>query len=254
MAQFIFGSGSIWGIPTIDLTGAAVTLPTPVPFGALQDVSLDLSSTLKELYGLYQDPIEVARGARKTTGKAKFARFEAAAFNLVFGETLVTGEIKAKELEAGTVSGAGNSVTVANNATFTVDMGVTYAANGVRMARGANSALGGGIYVCNSSNGVYTFNATDNNAAVQISYLYTSGTLPGQNFIVNNQLMGVMPKFKVVLNGKYGGKNMTITLNSCISSKLSLATKIEDWAIPEFDFQAMADSNNQLGSFSFAGS
>jgi hypothetical protein len=249
--QFIFGSGSLWAVPTVDLTGAAITVPTPVPFGVLQDVSLDLSSTLKELRGLYQDPVEVARGARKTTGKAKFARFEAAAFNLVFGETLLTGEIKAKELETGTV--AGNSVTVANNSTFTVDLGVTYAANGVRMTRGA-TATGNGVYACNASNGVYTFNAGDNNAAVLLSYLYTANALPGQNFIINNQLMGVMPKFKVVINGKYGGKNMTITLNSCISSKLSLATKLEDWTIPEFDFQAMADANNQMGSFSFAGS
>jgi len=59
--------GRSMGRPTIDITGAVIANPTPVPFGALQDISLDFSWTMKELYGQYQMPLAVGRGAAKVT-------------------------------------------------------------------------------------------------------------------------------------------------------------------------------------------
>ena len=68
-----FGSGVVWGIPTINLAGNNVVNPTPVPFGALQDVSVDFAFSVKELYGQYQFPIDVARGTATPDVSARAA-------------------------------------------------------------------------------------------------------------------------------------------------------------------------------------
>jgi len=242
-----FGSGILWGIPSITLAGVAITTPTPVPFGALQDVSVDISGSVKELFGQYQYPLAVARGTAKITGKAKSAQFQASLFNLVFGETPATGENKVINQESGTITG--NSVTVANNGTFLTDLGVSYSLTGLKLTRGA-TASAQGIY--SVSNGVYTFNSADNNTAVKISYIYTGAAAPGQIITINNQLLGNQPFFQLVMNQQFAGKNFTLTLFQCIASKLTMATKLEDWAIPEFDFAAMANSANQIGTISVA--
>ena len=248
--QYAFGSGVAWGVPTIDLTGTAVATPTPVPLAAMQEISCDISSSTKQLFGLYQFALAVARGTAKITGKAKMGRFDAAAFNLCFGETPVAGENKVSYQEAQTVTG--NNATVNNNSTFLTDLGVTYSSNGVSLTRGA-TASGPGIYACNTTTGIYTFNNADNNAAVKISYVYTTSLAPGSVITLINQLLGHQPFFKLVMNQTYAGKNFTLTLNRCISSKLSFATKLEDWNIPEFDFEAMADDSNIVGTMSTTG-
>ncbi|MBF1685289.1 MAG: hypothetical protein HXO78_11345, partial [Selenomonas sp.] len=64
-------------------------------------------------------------------------------------------------------------------------------------------------------------------------------------------LMGEAPTFKTILNARFNGKQTTLILNSCTSSKLSLiSTKLEDFSIPEFDFAAMADDTNRVGELS----
>ena len=245
--EYQFGSGVMWGIPTLTIAGAAVAVPTPVPFGAMQDVSIDISSSVKELFGLKQFPLAVARGTAKVNGKAKAARITAAFFNQLFGETPTqAGEVNVKYQESLTI--AANNATVGNNATFGLDLGVIYAATGLPLARGAAAAAG--IYSCN--NGVYSFDPADvaNNAVLKASYTYTKNASPGQLITLNNQLLGNQPQFKIVLNQSFQGKNLTLTLNRCVGTKLTIATKLEDFTIPEFDFSAMVDDSDVLGTIS----
>jgi hypothetical protein len=246
MAQYEFGSGTVWGVPTISLAGDVISVPTPVPFGALQDITIDMTFSFKELYGLYQFPLAVGRGTAKLTGKAKAARFSAHLFNLVFGETLNAGEIKGVYQEVGAI--ANNQVTVAHNDTFVTDLGVVDAVTGIPMVRAASSPI---LLEYIVANGVYTFNSSFNNS-VKISYTYTLATGIGLNFIINNQLLGLTPYFQLVLNQVYQGKVAHITFNRAISNKLSLATKLEDFTIPEFDIAMMADDSGQIGSISVA--
>ncbi|MFC2315777.1 MAG: hypothetical protein ACFNLO_07675, partial [Selenomonas massiliensis] len=97
---------------------------------------------------------------------------------------------------------------------------------------------------------VYTFHASLKEKPVFISYLYHDKK-NGSRIIINNQLMGEAPTFKAIFNGRFNGKQMTLILNSCTSSKLSLiSTKLEDFSIPEFDFAAMADDTNRVGELS----
>jgi hypothetical protein len=42
-------------------------------------------------------------------------------------------------------------------------------------------------------------------------------------------------------------QTLYIKLNRAISSKLTFATKLEDFTIPEFDFDAFADGSNNIG-------
>ena len=100
-----------------------------------------------------------------------------------------------------------------------------------------------------SAAGVYTFAAADTGKAMKINYTYTVAA-SGYKTTISNQLIGAAPKFKVVLNDIYEGKNLTVVLNACTSSKLQIATKLEDFIIPEIDFEAMADASNTIGTIS----
>jgi len=65
---------------------------------------------------------------------------------------------------------------------------------------------------------------------------------------INNQVLGTTPFFSVTLTQTFRGKSMTLVLNMCTSNKLTLATKLEDFNIPEFDFEAMADDSGVVGT------
>lgn len=247
MPTYEFGSGVMWAVPTIDLAGNNVANPTPIPFGAMQDVSLDIAYSAKELYGFYQFPIAVARGTAKLTGKAKVARFQARLFNQVFGETLSANEIKAVALLAANVS-ANNNYNTTQGANFYLDLGIQFA-NGTPLTRVANNANAVGQYVV-AANGVYNFHANDANQAIVVSYAYYANNTAGNSWTINNQLLGLSPFFKAVLNQQYQGKQVSLIFNRCVSTKLTFATKLEDFHIPEFDFSMMADDSGVVGSIS----
>jgi hypothetical protein len=244
MPQFSFGSGSLFGINT-DTPAQAVK------FGALQDVDLEFTFTTKELSSGYQFPVAVGRGKSKITGKAKIGQFRADVMNyLFFGVAAATGQIKTAIDETGTIPAPAGpyTITVANSATWTVDLGVFGVASGVPMVRVASSPTTGQYSV---SAGVYTFAAVDTGLAVTISYQYTAAAT-GKLITISNQLLGLSPTFKVVLNNTFRSKDLTVTLNSCMSSKLTIPTKLEDFTISEFDFEAMADNSNVIGTISVA--
>ena len=63
--MFVFGSGVLIGTPSSG---------TPVNFGLVQEVSLDINITNKELFGQYAFPVAIGQGTRKLNGKAKLAK------------------------------------------------------------------------------------------------------------------------------------------------------------------------------------
>lgn len=240
--QYSFGSGVLYGRSLVS------NVPTPVRFGALQGVSIDFAFTTKELYGQYQFPIALGRGTGKITGKADFAQFNAQAFNdLFFGLTNpATGSVRTAVAEAATVTA--NAITATNGANFVADLGVVRASDQAVFTRVANAPVGL-QYTANETNGAYAFNSSQNNVPVLISYTYTDAA-NGKKIAITNQLLGNSPQFMAVFTETFNGKSMTISLNSCMSSKLSLVTKLEDFTIPAFDFMAFADSANAIGSIS----
>ncbi len=237
-----FGSGNFYGI-------SSAANSTPRKFATLQDVQFDLQFTTKQLYGQNQVALDIRRGQAKFTGKAKFAQISGAMLNdLFFSQTAATGLLLSAVGEAGTVPATPFTVTVANAATFDTDLGVVYAATGAPLTRVASAPAQGQYAV---AAGVYTFNAADTGAAVLVDYLYTAPT-GGTKVALSNQTMGTTPTFMGVFSTTASGKNVTLKLNLCTSSKLSLQTKIEDYTIPELDFEVMADASNNIGLLSVA--
>lgn len=235
-----FGSGALFGART-DIANS-----TPIEFGILQDVSLDWSFAKKELRGTYQYAQALGRGAATLTGKAKFARIGGLAFSsLAIGGVMTSGQVKTAYHEAASVPGATTyTIQSAQHSTFAVDLGVTYA-NGTAFQKVASGSEAAGKYSVNAATGVYTFAAADASAAVLLNYTYTvAGS--GQLITLANPLMGAAPTFRANLYGTFGGNEIDLQLNACVTDKLSMATKLDDWTIPEFDFSVIADSVNNI--------
>jgi hypothetical protein len=239
--QFFFGAGALYGLDNSTPT------PTPVKFGTLQDVSVEFSADVKELYGANQFPAHIGRGKNKITCKAKLGQIQGAMLNvLYFGLPKNEGELLQALAEAAQIPAAAPyTVTVANGTTFAQDLGMVYAAGGAPLTQVPSAPVAGQYSV--GVGGVYTFAAADAGKAILIDYLYNSPTTGG-TIAISNQPMGLAPTFKAVLSGVTDGKTMTLILNQCISSKLTLPTKNEDHLIVEFDFSAMADANDNVGT------
>jgi hypothetical protein len=250
--QLAFGAGALWGNRT-DATGSGIG---PDQFAILQDVEIDWDWQTKELWGQYQFPLDIARGQGKITGKAKFARIFGAIYgDLFFGQTPASGQVTVSENEAGAVPGTTPfTVTVANAATYSDDLGVYYANGnnaGGRLTR-VTTPSASGQYSVNLATGIYTFAAADAGAGVSISYLY--GATGGKKLVLTNQFMGFTPTFKATFYTTKTTQNvpagLSLVLNACTATKLSLPTKIDDYEIQEFDFSAFADAAGTIGTLS----
>jgi len=66
-------------------------------------------------------------------------------------------------------------------------------------------------------------------------------TRVGRRITGGQLVQGTTPTFKLYLGEQFGGNGMTLKLYNCVSSKLAIAVKNEDWVIPEIDFEACAD-------------
>jgi len=241
-----FGSGVLFGKPTV---GDVAALITPMQFGTLQEVQLEVSGDVKELFGRYQMPVDVARGKVKITGKAKVASIDGKIVNdLFFGQTVAAGQNLIILDEAQTIpASVSYVVTVSGSANFTEDLGVRYSATGLRFTRvTAGSEAVGKYSVVESGGGkgVYTFAVADAGVAVLISYGKTS--TGGTNINVKNQLMGYGPKFEARLYNQYNAKQTGVKLWQCISTKFSFPTKIDDYVISDYEFSAMSDAAGNI--------
>lgn len=239
MSQYAFGSGVLFGRSN-DNSPA-----TPVRFGGLQGCSIDFSYSLKELYGSFQFPIAVGRGTGKVTGKADFAQLNAQVYNdLFFGlSNPATGSAPVAVAEAQTITA--NAVTVTHNTTYVRDLGVVLASDNSLFTRVTAGPVGQ-QYICNESTGVYTFNNTQNAANVLVSYEWTDAA-NGKTITITNQLLGNAPQFLAAFQTTFRSKSLTLVLNACISSKLTFPSKLEDFEIPSFDWQSLADDSGTIG-------
>lgn len=250
MSQYAFGSGILWGTPTTDSTGTAVANPTPIQFGTIQEVSLDISFETKTLHGQLQFPVAVGRGKGKISGKAKAAQLNGSLLNsLFFGQTLSSGIIGDAANYVTTIPASTPytiTVTAPSSGTWSVDLGVEDA-TGIPMTRVASAPATGQYSV---AAGVYTFAAADTGKQVSISYQYTATSTTAVKSSVTNQTMGYAPSFRVDLLLPYNGKQMIWTLPNAISTKLTMATKLDDFMVPEFDFEGFADASGNVLTYS----
>ena len=236
--MYLYGPGALFAIPLNDVNNNSIANPTPVKFGALQDVSIDIGFDLKEMYGQQQFAMDIARGKGKITGKAKAAIINGALFNNLFlGMTATTGIISDyNDLVGAPIPATPFTITPAmpNSGVWTTDLGVTDI-NHRSYTRVASAPTTGQYSV---SAGAYLFAAADVGNVVFISAQYTAASTTAQTIVLSNPLMGSTPKFRAEIYIPYEGKSLIVTLPACVSSKMTLATKLDDYTIPEFDFTA----------------
>jgi hypothetical protein len=255
MSLYNFGSGFLYGIPTADSTGAAIANPTPQKFGVLQDVAVDFSFENKMLYGQNQFPVAVGRGKGKAGIKAKYAQIAGRNFNdMFFGQTnVVSGVSTVNDLTGkaipstpftitATTTNTATTIQIPNSGTWVRDLGVLNA-SGQMMTRVASAPATGQYTV---AAGVYVFAAADAALIVYINYEYSYTSTLAKNFTVVNQAMGYAPTFMCVLNSQYNGGSIHLRFPACISNKLSLALKNDDFTIPELDIDAFADASGNV--------
>lgn len=243
-----FGAGKLIATPTNLADGTAIANPTPVILGTMQDISLDLSVELKTLYGSKRYPIAVGQGKGKTEIKAKYAEIDGGILGSLFFGKVATAGIKAAVFDsAGIIPATPFQLTITppSSGTFVADLGVFNASTGVQLTRVASSPAAG-QYSVNVATGVYTFAAADTGKAVQISYEYSAAT-GGQVWSLTNETMGYTPSFTLLLQNGYDGKNLVCKLNRCVSGKLGLPLKSDDFAIYDFEAEAFADAAGSLG-------
>ena len=231
-----FGSGIMYATPS----GANAT---PLQLGALQDISADISRTVKSLYGQNQQPLAIGGGEIKASVKAKMGFINADVYASVFyGVSASTGTVALAANEAHSVPASTPwTVTVTNSAQFAKDLGVTYA-NGNPLTQVASAPAVGQYSV---SAGVYTFAAADTGVAVLISYEYTDAT-NGSTVAVGSILQGVQPIITLDLYRGYNGTGERHRFWAAVCSKLTIPTKMADFAISELDFECFLDSQNRF--------
>ena len=246
MAQYTFGSGSVWCTPTTDAFGTVLANPTPLLIGALQDASIDISADTKMLYGQNQFPIAFGRGKGKIVGKIKFAQINGLHFNsLFFGQTVASSVYSAvADVIGATIPATPFTITptVPSSGTWSFDLGVRNS-QGNPMTNVATAPTTGQYSV---TAGAYLFAAADTGQTVYISYRYTATSTVAKTSTVRNIAMGAAPSFRCDFFDQLGGNGLDLTLFACVASKLTFASKQDDFMVPEIDFDAFADSAGRV--------
>lgn len=238
MSQYVFGTGQLFATP---VGGGA-----PLRFGALQDISVDFSGDIKQLFGQYQYALDVARGKTKIEWKASSGNIDVNAFNQVFfGGSVAGGDELIQVInEAGTIPATPFQLTASHGANFVMDLGVYYSATGLPLKQIPSGTPTTGQYKVSAA-GVYTFAAADTTLGVLLNYLWDSASTGG-SLIVTNQLMGNTPRFQLVLSQQYEAQNFTLLLYSNVCEKLTLPLKQDDYLIADLSGQAFADAANRV--------
>jgi len=251
--QFAFGTGTLFGTALVDAYGNAIANPSPVKFGELQDVQLDISRDIKPLYGQLMMPVAVGGGKMKFDWKCKFARLNGRIFNdLFFGQSLNSGTIQGVYNDTiGTAIPATPytiTPTVPGTGTWTRDLGVVDS-NGVPLTRVASAPATGQYSL---AAGVYTFAAADTGKVMFISYQYTATSTAAKQVVFTNQPMGFVPSFGIDLAISYNGKQANLRFNQNVSSKLTFDPKQDDFMVSDMDFTSFADAAGNIGYIALA--
>lgn len=253
MSQYVFGTGNMWAAATQDAQGNTIANPTPIKFGELQDIGIDIGRDLKKLYGQYNLPAAIGGGKMNYDFKAKFARFNGRIFNdLFFGNTLTSGTLTGvhNDITGTAIPSTPYTITVTppGSGTFARDLGVVDS-NGVPMQLVASGPTAGQY---SRAGAVHTFAAADTGKTVFISYTYTAAATTARSIALSQNMMGTLPIFGVDIAFTFNGKQTNWRFPNCVSSKLSFDPKQDDFAEGNFDFSAFADAAGNIGTLILA--
>lgn len=250
MSQFAFGSGDLWAYQTQDASGNTIANLTPLKFGEVQDVGIDISRDIKLLYGQLQMPAAIGGGKMKIDVKAKFARISGRLFSdLFFGQSMTAGTLTGVQSDTtgATIPATPFQITVVppSSGTFSRDLGIVDA-NGLPFARVASAPATGQYSV--TAGGQYTFAAADTGKQVFINYAYTATAATAKSLSITSLPMGYVPTFGMDLSVRFGGKQMNWRFPNCVASKLSVDPKQDDFTQAGLDISVFADAAGNVGT------
>lgn len=248
--QGLFGPGILY-VTRTDQANA-----TPVNIGYINEFSTDFSFTTKELYGQKQLPLLVARGTAKLSGKMKAATLSGVAMNnIMFGGSFTAGtqyDITSSPATAIPTTPFQITPTVPSSGTFETDLGVVNAANNEPMTLVTGTPTAGQYA---HTAGQYTFSSADNVSGISViitySYSFTTGAT-GQYTIIQNQDIGTTPTFQIDYKTALYGATYYIRLYQAVCNKWTMGHKLEDFAMPEFDFGFFQNAAGNVGRISLA--
>lgn len=245
-----FGAGRVFA-------RSIVTNPTPVRALVPQSQSIDFKRKVETLFGERQIAVAVGAGEMEVTGKVEFGKTNARVFaDIMLGIASSTGSYLQADKEAGTVPDSSTYVVTSANATnYQFDLGVINVATGAIYTRVASgSEVAGSSYSVvesGANKGKYTFAAGDANANVLISYVYSSSSI-GVTLPVTNQQQGLTGLFQAVHVLPWGAQQDMIVFNNCLASGAGISAKKSGFGSTMLDYHASADSNDVLGTMTFA--
>lgn len=242
--QLAFGPGTLFATPLTDINGNALVNPTPVKFGACQEVSFDIKRSIKPLFGQSQYALAVGAGQTDISGTMKFAQINSLLFvPLVLGLTPSSGSVVDYIDTSGTVVPATPfqvTVTPPNSGTFAADKGVIDGNdNPLTYVTGTPSA---GQY--SLSGATYLFSSADHTSGLRvfINYQYNLAST-GYKTVGTNPLQGYQPTFSLDVAREYNGVQELWTFPKVVAADLKIDTKQQDWSIPSLNFQAFVGSD-----------
>ena len=68
-----------------------------------------------------------------------------------------------------------------------------------------------------------------------------------QTFDLSNDLMGSTPSFSLYLKQQFDGQTLVMRLNKVVSGKMNLPFKNDDFALYDFEAEALDDGTGSLG-------
>lgn len=248
------------------VTRTDITPVIPVNVGFAQELTLDFAGTTKQLYGQKQYPLVAARATIKATGKWKAAVVSGIAWNnafygqgaassAAFSTSMFNWNVDSTYTSSTTVG----TVQVGSSLTFEADLGVRYATSALPLQRTTTGNETTGRYsVASTQPGLYTFGGGDGNttasAPVNFKITYTNTTATGQNLIVTNQTIGTSPTFQLDYYTSLNqptAKPFAVRVYQCLASKHAMPFKLEDFMMPEFDFDIFANASDQVVNYVF---
>lgn len=249
-----FGAGNLFLNPT---GGNTPTDFTPQQLVTLQDVTIDINATIKDLRGQLQFPDDTAISDRKITFKSGSGRFNLEAWNnTIFGEAATsTGGAPASVSEAHSVPASSPyQIAVTNDTQFVTDLGVVYSSNGQQLKRLPSGTPSVGQYTVSA--GIYQFAAADASAAMLINYTYT--VLTGTLLTVSSHIQGYGPTLELFLENSYvpgasqGGVTTVpnyVHFYACKISKLGMPWKRADYFIADLEGECYANAAGKVADF-----
>lgn len=238
------------------VTRTDTTTPIAINVGYAQELNLDFAGNTKPLFGQNQYPLVVARGTVKATGKWKAATISGIAWNSAFyaGTLSTTNSVSWNVDSTYTTSTSSTTLQVGSSLTFDKDLGVRYSTTNLPLQRVTTGLEATGKYsITTASAGLYNFAAGDAGVAIKVTYTNLQSA-SGQNLVISNQLIGTTPTFSLDYYTNLNqptSKPFAVRLFACVASKHTIATKLEDFVMPEFDFDVFADASGSVVGYYF---